>query len=73
MGILEFEDHVEKWIENHPFKWVGLLIFISYFLAFIAVFLFGISKLQGFIMGSIYSFLLIILEMFIRSEHKRGY
>ena len=66
--LFKFEDKIKYWIENNPFKWGFLLIFISYGMGAVGVFALGINIRQGFFMGTIYASLLIILELNVRGE-----
>ena len=63
-------EKLKNWIESNPFKWCFLLIFISYGMGIIGVFTFGMSVGQAIIMGTIYSTLLIILELNVRWENQ---
>ena len=63
MKLLEWEDKVKKWIENHRVSWGFLLFGLGLGVGLGANFLLGGNISQGFSMGFAYAFLLVVVEV----------
>ena len=65
MKFFKFEDKIKNWIENNRIKWGCILFFLGLTLGLFGNILLGGDLRQGFIMGFIYAFLLVIAEIFL--------
>ena len=63
MKILEAEDKIKKWIENHRFKWILIVCGLGISFGFFGNFLYGGGFRQGIIMAGIYGCFLPIVEL----------
>ena len=66
--LFKFEDKIKNWIEENPFKWISLLVIISYSVGILGIIFLGMGIRQAFIMGSIYATVLIIVELSTRTD-----
>ncbi|MCL4420040.1 hypothetical protein M1146_08245 [Patescibacteria group bacterium] len=69
--IFEIEDKVKKWIETERFKWYSLIVSLGVVLEVGVNLSLGGSYQQGFVMSSVYSFILVLAEVSLGGEGLR--
>lgn len=61
--ILDFEDKVRRWIEQHRIKWIFILFTIGFSLGFFPSISLEAPIRQGIVYGLVYSFILVFVEI----------